>query len=549
MNYLIIANTYLVLFYIFYYLLLSKETFFQWNRIYLIGSAGLSFLLPMVHLDWLQDLFKTSTVMIARTNLDTVTIYGNPAQAEVTESGLLNLPVWIYFYATGCLVSTILLIRRAILLKKQLRSTKAGEAYSFMHIIHVDKTQEGCDAILNHEQIHANQYHTVDVLFFELVKVFNWFNPAVYYLSKSAKLTHEYIADEAVNKSNDEKIAYAELLISRTFSISSKLLANNFLDHSFVKSRVKMLFKDKSRRTASLKYLLIAPLFFCMLIFSSAKVSRVEELGGALSFNAEGNSAFYKLVGRNVLYVKAAKEKNIQGAVDIAFEKQGNDLIKTKVLNTIGYKQEEEVERVLHLSEVKNEMPEGKHILRIKFIMMDPEKGESFEGKTTGLAELSGYKNLDDIVIVGYVPNKDPKKERDLISSVEVRGQQDTVIDKKIQSFNDVEVQPAFPGGMRAFYQWVGENYKYPAEAKKNKVSGSLHLSFIVERDGSLSEFKLLKDLGYGTGEAALELLKTSPKWAPGLVNDKPVRVSYSLPIKLNLADKDGETNKENKTI
>lgn len=535
MNYLIIANTYLVLFYIFYCLLLSKETFFQWNRIYLIGSTGLSFLLPMAHLDWLQDLFKTSTVMIARTNLDTVTIYGSPAQAEVTESGLLNLPVWMYFYATGCLVSTILLIRRAILLKKQLRTTKAGEAYSFMHIIHVDKTQEGCDAILNHEQVHANQYHTLDVLFFELVKVFSWFNPVVYYLSKSAKLTHEYIADEAVNKNNDEKIAYAELLISRTFSISSKLLANNFLDHSFVKSRVKMLFKDKSRRTASLKYLLIVPLFFCMLIFSSAKVSRVEELGGALSFNAEGSHAFYKLVGKNVLYMKAAKEKNIQGAVDIAFEKRGNDLIKTKVLNTIGYKQGEEVERVLHLSEVKNEMPEGKHILRIKFIMMDPEKGESFERKTRPLAELSGYKNLDDVVIVGYMPNKDSKKERDVISSVQVTAQQDTIVDKNTQDFNKVDVQPQFPGGLRAFYKWVGENYKYPAEAKKNEVSGSLHLSFIVERDGTLSSFKILRNLGYGTGEEAVNLLKKSPKWTPGSIKGEAVRVSYSLPIRLNL--------------
>jgi len=534
MNYLIIANTYLFLFYIFYYLLLSKETFFQWNRIYLVGSTGLSFLLPIIHLDWLQDLFKTSTVMIARTNLDTVTIYGNPAQAEVTESGILNLPVWIYFYATGCLVSTILLIRRAILLKKQLRVNEAGEAYSFMHIIHVDKAQEGSDAILNHEQVHANQYHTLDVLFFELVKVFNWFNPVVYYLSKSAKLTHEYIADEAVNKSNDEKIAYAELLISRTFSISSKLLANNFLDHSFVKSRVKMLFKDKSRRTASLKYLLIVPLFFCMLIFSSAKVSEVKELG-ALSFNAEGNSAFYKLVGKNVMYMKAAKEKNMQGAVDIAFEKQGNDLIKTKVLNTIGYKQEEEVERVLHLSEVKDEMPEGKHILRIKFVMMDPEKGKSFEGKTTALAELSGYKNLEDIVIVGYMPNKDSKKERDVISSVQIMTQQDTVMDKKIESFNDVEVQPAFPGGMRAFYTWIGKNYKYSQDAKKNQVNGTIAVSFIVERDGALSSFKILRDLGYGTGEEAINLLKKSPKWKPGLIKGEPVRVSYSLPIRLNL--------------
>jgi hypothetical protein len=442
MNYLIIANTYLVLFYIFYYLLLSKETFFQWNRIYLIGSTGLSFLLPMVHLDWLQDLFKTSTVMIARTNLDTVTIYGSPAQAEVTESGLLNLPVWIYFYATGCLVSIILLIRRAILLKRQLRITKAGEAYSFMHIIHVDKTQEGCDAILNHEQVHANQYHTVDVLFFELVKVFAWFNPVVYYLSKSAKLTHEYIADEAVNKSNDEKIAYAELLISRTFSISSKLLANNFLDHSFVKSRVKMLFKDKSRRTASLKYLLIVPLFFCMLIFSSAKVSEVKDFSG--------NN-------------KSLKHNQLSDYTDI------------QSINIDSW----------------------------------------------------GAKNWQ---------NDDLKEEDNLGNRMsETTIKLDTTSSKKVQDFNKVDVQPAFPGGMHAFYTWIGENYKYSQEAKKNQVNGTIAVSFIVERDGALSSFKILRDLGYGTGEEAINLLKKSPKWKPGLIKGEPVRVSYSLPIRLNL--------------
>jgi len=104
-----------------------------------------------------------------------------------------------------------------------------------------------------------------------------------------------------------------------------------------------------------------------------------------------------------------------------------------------------------------------------------------------------------------------------------------------VMDFNAVEVQPSFPGGLQAFYKWVGQNYRYPQMAKEQGVSGSIHVSFVVERDGSLTDIKVLRDLKYGTGEEAVRLLKSSPKWKPGIQNGRPVRVSYSLPIKLNL--------------
>ena len=104
-----------------------------------------------------------------------------------------------------------------------------------------------------------------------------------------------------------------------------------------------------------------------------------------------------------------------------------------------------------------------------------------------------------------------------------------------VMDFNAVEVQPTFPGGMQEFYKWVGKNYNYPQMAKEQGVNGSIHVSFVVERDGSLTDIKVLRDLKYGTGEEAVRMLKSSPKWKPGIQNGRPVRVSYSLPIKLNL--------------
>jgi len=93
--------------------------------------------------------------------------------------------------------------------------------------------------------------------------------------------------------------------------------------------------------------------------------------------------------------------------------------------------------------------------------------------------------------------------------------------------------EPQFPGGIEKFYMFVGQNFKIPAEFSKQKIEGKLFMEFMVEKDGALSEFKVVKDLGYGVGDEAIRVLKLSPKWIPASENGKPVRVSYSLPILL----------------
>lgn len=91
--------------------------------------------------------------------------------------------------------------------------------------------------------------------------------------------------------------------------------------------------------------------------------------------------------------------------------------------------------------------------------------------------------------------------------------------------------EPLFPGGMEAFYTFVGKNFKISKEANKMKLKGKIYLTFMIEKDGSLSEFKILRDIGYGTGKEAIRVLKLSPKWTPGTVDNKPAKVQYSLPI------------------
>lgn len=97
-----------------------------------------------------------------------------------------------------------------------------------------------------------------------------------------------------------------------------------------------------------------------------------------------------------------------------------------------------------------------------------------------------------------------------------------------------VEIMPMPIGGMSAFVKWVGENYQFPNSAIDNEVAGLVQVSFVVERDGSLSSFEVKRDLGFGTGDQAIKLLKKAKKWNPGIQNGIPVRVAYTLPIRLN---------------
>jgi protein TonB len=94
-----------------------------------------------------------------------------------------------------------------------------------------------------------------------------------------------------------------------------------------------------------------------------------------------------------------------------------------------------------------------------------------------------------------------------------------------------IEVKPEFPGGLEEFYNYVATNYKMP---KKTGLRGRVYMSFVIDKDGSITDVKILRDIGYGTGEEAKRVLENSPKWNPGMQQGKNVRVQYSLPITIS---------------
>ena len=112
------------------------------------------------------------------------------------------------------------------------------------------------------------------------------------------------------------------------------------------------------------------------------------------------------------------------------------------------------------------------------------------------------------------------------------------VEDPENDVYQIVQEMPKFPGGDKELFQFVADHIKYPEEAKKAGTEGRVYVGFIVEPDGSLSDFKVLRGIGHGCDEEALRIVESMPKWQPGTQRGKAVRVSYQIPINFKLEDK-----------
>ena len=102
--------------------------------------------------------------------------------------------------------------------------------------------------------------------------------------------------------------------------------------------------------------------------------------------------------------------------------------------------------------------------------------------------------------------------------------------------FDIVEDQPAPPGGMGAFYKFIGSSMKYPNQARRMGIEGRVFVQFVVDKDGQLTDIKAVKGIGAGCDEEAVRVLKSAPKWKPGKQRGRPVKVRMILPITFKLS-------------
>lgn len=113
--------------------------------------------------------------------------------------------------------------------------------------------------------------------------------------------------------------------------------------------------------------------------------------------------------------------------------------------------------------------------------------------------------------------------------------EQEEESEEERQIFMVVESMPEFPGGEAALYKYLAENIKYPQMAKESGIQGRVFVTFVVERDGRVTDVRVLRGIGGGCDEEAIRVVKGMPKWSPGKQRGKPVRVQYNLPVKFTL--------------
>ncbi|MBS1501685.1 MAG: TonB family protein [Bacteroidetes bacterium] len=152
-----------------------------------------------------------------------------------------------------------------------------------------------------------------------------------------------------------------------------------------------------------------------------------------------------------------------------------------------------------------------------------PPKIEELKTADPGQKTIKGDPNAD-IVINEPVGNSDVKQVTE---------------EDPNKIFTAVEEEPSFPGGQDAFIKYLSKNIHYPAVARENGVQGKVFLSFVCEKDGSLTDIKVVRGIGSGCDDEAVRVLKNSPKWTPGVQNGKHVRVAYTIPITFALQSED----------
>ncbi len=500
LTYLLQVNLYLIIFFGFYWLLLRNETFNNQNRAYLVISAVASFAIPLWNSDWVQSWFITqkTTEALATINIQNLAEYKvNSKNADNNITSYIS----IFYICISLLFATKLIVNIFNLYRYFYSNESLLKAFSFFNNIFVANDIDPDDVIYNHERVHATQYHSFDVLLFEIVGIFCWFNPIIYAYKIAIKNIHEFIADDIASQKMESKAAYAMLLFSEKFQTHPNVLASNFFSKTSLKIRIEMLTKKKSNRTAILKYGLIAPVFMGMLVFTSVAIAKGKEF--SVFFNKKSingqilNQKNQPIVGARVkvMYTNIGANSDEKGFFTLPV----NELNTNLVFSHIGYKS--------------------------KYLKVNSENPFTVSLKTQN-------NELNSIVVL------DNEKNDYLFNYQPIN------ISKNKVELNNFEQNAEFIGGKVALYSFLKTNLNYPAEARKNKKEGVVFTNFTIEKDGSISNIKLVNPLGYigfvgfGIEEEAKRVLRLMPNWQPAIQNGQPQATSYSLPIQFLLNDK-----------
>ena len=414
-----------------YFLMLQNEKMFVFNRFYLLFSLIFSLVIPFISI-------KTNTVI----PIETATISLPEIVLNGSEQKINLFPnlLFVIYIAITLLIFFRFLKNIFQMYSKSIRN-KCSEfkgsklvlleektlPYAFFNCIYVNENDfynnQIKNELLEHELLHVNQNHSIDIILIEFLKTIFWFNPIFIFYKKAIQLNHEFLADAKVIASFNQIPVYQTILLS--FSNNQK---NNFLtsNSTYLKTKKRFIMMNKKPNFAIsiFKKAMLLPLFLA-LFFSNC-----------IEIEAQQITKVTPKKSTKTIVKKSAASNNI----------------KNKVAKTV----KPEIEKTINRTEPK-----------------------------------------DNIVV-------------------------------------SMNASPEFEGGIKAFYQYVGNNFKIPQDFIGN---AKVFMSFVVEVDGSLNEIKAIKSPSLNLETEAIRVLKASPKWKPAYYLGKPKRCNYQLPISIQSAE------------
>ena len=377
--YMVKVAVYMIAFYLVYSILLSHDTTYRRNRAYIILSIISALIFPLItlqtHMPWDIQFFGKLLSGVF------VTAAATPAKSlfhGTSSAGPLQMIYSIYFIIAFIFILK-LLVDLFNLLFLIIRHRNEGSriirfhgfstcGFSAMGYIFINTrlSPEDAGEIIRHEQNHLKQNHFIDIIFIEIVKAFQWFNPVIYLFNRSLRAIHEYQADQECLSSGVPMVNYQCLLLNQIFKSRAFNLTNSFSNPSLIKKRMVMMTKKRTSALASAKLLIVIPVigvvFLAISAYSVIPNSTVKQKEESVNESqAEpfvvveempmfpgGDAALLKYIGMNTRYPEVAKEQNIQGKVIVRFcVKPDGGVSMTSVLKGVSPELDAEALRVV----------------------------------------------------------------------------------------------------------------------------------------------------------------------------------------------------------
>jgi TonB family protein len=435
----------------------------------------------------------------------------------------------------GLLISVISVIRKY--LKTYKMSTPYGKVlidntakspYSFFHWVFF--SEEGllhpaANWLLRHEFSHVRHGHSFDRMLSGLFRSFLWFSPFAYFNNRLLSEVHEYQADADAIEEYGDRTAYSNLIVTFAGLQDQQPLTNPFSAH--LKKRMNMINHLKpgklqlARIAAGISIVAAFAIFSSMVtpggksevtpkteneqsfpVIYNTDITSLPEMDAATvettivsedtiypAVFPGGEAGRIRFFQENIKYPAEARNKNIQGVVQykIFIETDGK-VTNPSIISGIGGGCDEEVLRVAAL------MPNWKPAMK--------------DGKPVRTSVI--------LPISFKLSNGEDDSEQD-------------------QIFTVVENSPQFPGGDEARVAYLQKAISYPEQARKDKIEGTVYVTFVIEKDGQISNAKVLRGIGGGCDEVALKAIQQMPPWKPGMEKGEPVRVQFNMPVKFTL--------------